>query len=500
MNRTNRHLRNGCHRRRGVIFITVLGIIIVLTALVLVFARNMRTEELGSANRLSAVQADAVERAAENWVQAFCDTNAGDSVTITSNDNTISNTQAVPVGNSGYFWILQYGQIDDSTPTFGITDECGKINLNTATSNQLLALPNMTENASDPILDWVSTTTTPLTDGAKSDYYNGLQEPYDCKMGPFETVEELLLVKGITPYTDSIGMDGNLGTPLWGYDRNHNGVIEQSEANSSGGAINLFNDANSGSRGFFNDVTVYSVDPSTLAIDGTTRVNVNTGSAANLTSTLTTYIGASRAAVVSANIARVKRGNGRTPPPTTPFANMYQFYTSSGMTPQEFSEVSDYLTASTGKTTKGVVNVNTAPAEVLEAIGISQADAENLVAQRLQNSDTITDSVGWAYQIMTPASITASAKLLVARSFQYSADIVAVSADGRAFKRMRIVVDCTTAPAKILYRKDLTSLGWPLPASVQQAMRAGQAPPIFDTTGTTTAFGAATGQNQGGSR
>ena len=44
----------------------------------------------------------------------------------------------------------------------------------------------------------------------------------------------------------------------------------------------------------------------------------------------------------------------------------------------------------------------------------------------------------------------------------FSADIVAVSQDGRAFKRVRIVIDGTNTPAKIIYRRDLTSAGWPL--------------------------------------
>ncbi len=61
-------------------------------------------------------------------------------------------------------------------------------------------------------------------------------------------------------------------------------------------------------------------------------------------------------------------------------------------------------------------------------------------------------------------------------SFQYSADIVAVSGDGRSFKRVRIVVDARTQPAKIVYRKDLTDLGWPLPPDVRTELRPG-APP-----------------------
>jgi len=69
-------------------------------------------------------------------------------------------------------------------------------------------------------------------------------------------------------------------------------------------------------------------------------------------------------------------------------------------------------------------------------------------------------------------------------SYQYSADIVAVSGDGRAFKRVRIVVDARTQPAKIVYRKDLTYLGFPLPERLRTSLQTGKGVPQ-DLTGTT---------------
>jgi general secretion pathway protein K len=34
--------------------------------------------------------------------------------------------------------------------------------------------------------------------GAEDDYYRSLPEPYECRDGDFESVEELLLVRGVT--------------------------------------------------------------------------------------------------------------------------------------------------------------------------------------------------------------------------------------------------------------------------------------------------------------
>ena len=35
--------------------------------------------------------------------------------------------------------------------------------------------------------------------GAENDYYQSLNEPYQCKNGNFDSIEELLLVRGVTP-------------------------------------------------------------------------------------------------------------------------------------------------------------------------------------------------------------------------------------------------------------------------------------------------------------
>jgi hypothetical protein len=91
---------------------------------------------------------------------------------------------------------------------------------------------------------------------------------------------------------------------------------------------------------------------------------------------------------------------------------------------------------------------------------------------------------------LQPAQIVNVAPYVTDRSYQYSADIVAVSGDGRSFKRVRIVIDgsglapnaATATPAQIIYRKDLTSLGWPLDPAIRAAMRQGQPPPDAGST------------------
>lgn len=111
-------------------------------------------------------------------------------------------------------------------------------------------------------------------------------------------------------------------------------------------------------------------------------------------------------------------------------------------------------------------------------LGLSQADAQSLIQARTGNSNTTSTS--WVTSTLGPAKAGLITPFLTTSSYYYSADIVAVSGDGRAFKRVRIVVAnsaATPVPAKIVYRRDLTSLGWPLPTEIQTSLRAGKGLP-----------------------
>ena len=82
-----------------------------------------------------------------------------------------------------------------------IIDAASLVNVNTAADAQLTLLPIDTDQV-DSLLDWVSTSTTSTySDGAKDDFYNSLDTPYNTKLGPLSTVDELLLVDNWTPQT-----------------------------------------------------------------------------------------------------------------------------------------------------------------------------------------------------------------------------------------------------------------------------------------------------------
>ena len=95
----------------------------------------------------------------------------------------------------------------DGRPRYGLQDEERRINLNTAPEDVLKRLLEreavMHEDdavkAAAAIIDWRDDDTDEQPDGAEQSYYQSLRQAYDCKDGPFENVEELLLVRGISP-------------------------------------------------------------------------------------------------------------------------------------------------------------------------------------------------------------------------------------------------------------------------------------------------------------
>src|SRR3990172_2894258 len=86
-----------------------------------------------------------------------------------------------------------------------MVDEGAKIGLNRADEvllrhlfNNLGLDPDAQDVATDGILDWRDSDNLRRLHGAEADYYLGLPEPYAPKDGPFESVDELLLVRGIS--------------------------------------------------------------------------------------------------------------------------------------------------------------------------------------------------------------------------------------------------------------------------------------------------------------
>jgi DNA uptake protein ComE-like DNA-binding protein len=154
---------------------------------------------------------------------------------------------------------------------YGLENESSRLNLNTVlladnyeeegSRELLMALPGMTESIADAILDWIDTDDESRLLGAERDYYSSLDPPYEPRNGPLHSVEELLLVRDVTPAL------------MFGADLNRNGLIETSEqpltvidgVDNSSGTLN---------RGWAAYLTLDSAERN-VRPDGQPKIDVN---------------------------------------------------------------------------------------------------------------------------------------------------------------------------------------------------------------------------------
>jgi len=91
-----------------------------------------------------------------------------------------------------------------------IVDESAKLNVNLLldaegkiseqaekTLRRLFSLLGLKESVAAPVLDWLDKDDTTRFEGAERDYYESLDPPYLCANGPFLTVGQMFLVKGV---------------------------------------------------------------------------------------------------------------------------------------------------------------------------------------------------------------------------------------------------------------------------------------------------------------
>jgi len=119
--------------------------------------------------------------------------------------------------NRWYFTVYAADPAEPDTLRYGVTDESGRININSADRATLLALPDMTEALVDSLMDYRDDDSETRGQGAEQDYYSQLAYPYAIRDGEFGTPEELLLVKGFD------------ATIVFGEDANRNGILDPNE-------------------------------------------------------------------------------------------------------------------------------------------------------------------------------------------------------------------------------------------------------------------------------
>jgi len=204
--------------RRGVAILVAIGVVAVLLTAGLALNRRIRSSVTGAllARERVVLSEMAVSGVHAAMVMLINDRKENDT-------DTLQEDWANPEKVAEMMGLIPY---DEGHVDVRITDERGKIQVNALVKfpegqqfsasqrflwerllDQVFSLfeavpdsdPNMIINS---LKDWMDSgddeAITGLS-GAESDYYEGLEPPYQCKNGPFDHLGEVALVQGITP-------------------------------------------------------------------------------------------------------------------------------------------------------------------------------------------------------------------------------------------------------------------------------------------------------------
>lgn len=328
-------------RQRGVVMIVVLGILVGVLTGVAIYAANqsdaVRTTANRSEQRRARMAAEAGIQYALSYLQTIADS-PQDPVTLDGDWATL--------GNDG----ADYFVIGNESFRLQILDNASFLDINTIDEATLNNLP-LTQEQIDSFLDWREAgNTTARAEGAKDDYYNNLSKPYNAREGLFQTVNELLMVRGWTPDTLYQIQSNTVNT---GRTTNNN----QPESPLS-------------------DILGLSCYSATTDPDGNGKVNINQQGLTDQQLSQRAQIPLQTAtAIINAKNARANQQ----------FDRLSQVIAVPGVqgNQQAIRGILDRMTTTAAPRIEGHVNINTAKAETLSYIpGVTQDIANQIVDNR----------------------------------------------------------------------------------------------------------------------
>jgi hypothetical protein len=264
-------------QRKGIVLILVLVVVVALAFSAYTFTSIMQAEQEAAQMTGRRVQSRYLVDSGVDSIRLFL--SQTDDVVMEAGgtyDNP-AQFQGLPVYMDpveqigGYVTAVAPAMDDSGYPSgfrFGLTDESTKLNLNVLPMVEaqmagggrmlLMSLPLMTEEIADSIMDYIDADDEPSDYGYERDYYQGLNPPYLPTNGPLESIEELLMVRGVTPEL------------LFGYDDNHNGIIDGEEG-AQAGDRGLTDDM---ALGWANFLTLWSRERN-YTREGLPRIDIN---------------------------------------------------------------------------------------------------------------------------------------------------------------------------------------------------------------------------------
>ena len=419
-----------------------------------------------------------------------------DSSTWFDNPDIFKNQPVYDDGvNRWYFTVYAQNREDDQTVRNGLTDQSGKININTAPAEVLLRLPNMTEELVDCLMDFRDPDSEPRQNGAEQEYYSSLAYPYRANNGMFLTLEVLLLVKGFN------------GPVVYGEDANLNGMLDPNEDD---GQESFPPDDEDGrlNAGLLNVATAVSYGPN-VTIDGKPRININGDlealEEADLPDQTVEFIRLYRDEggrfACPAQLLNMRymlqrdhngdggggdgggrrgggsgRGGGRPRGTSTGTSSGGREEDSaglkrgqwieSGVGADELAAVMDQLTTRPpGAPLFGLVNVNTAPPEVLAALPDMDSNlALRITGTRGQLNARTRQTIAWLFSegLVSQETFVRISTMLTARGYQFHVRCIGFGWPCQRFRIIEAVINIADGAPQIIYQRDITRLGVPL--------------------------------------
>lgn len=378
---------------------------------------------------------------------------------------------------------------------YGMEDESTRLNLNTLIladqyaenggRQLLMALPGMTEDIADAILDWIDSDDEPREFGAERDHYSGLDPPYAPKNAPLETVEELLLVRGMTPWL------------LFGPDANRNGRLDAHEP--PGDAVDgVDNSDGSMTRGWAAYLTLYSLEKN-VRPDGSAKINLNNTDLEALYTELEGAVGAEWATFIVAyrqngpytGTNNAEKSNGRkldlTRASTVTFQSVLdligqktQARFSGGQnavvldTPFPAAPIvwnaylpilMDNCAVNVSPIIPGRININQAPRAVLAGVpGITEEILQQILSSREpevtdEKPDRRHETWLLTENICTLDEMKAMIPYVCAGGHVFRTQVVGYYDEGGPASRIEAVLDGTSQEPRVLLWRDISHLG-----------------------------------------
>lgn len=523
--------------RRGSVMVVIMILVVLLSLAAYKYTQAMITEYTAASMYGRRLQ---VQSFAESGVEMAADSIGNRTFELEENlyhDESVFSQVSMQTGDTprrnGMLSIVSPNERDPEMRSvrFGFASESGKFNINRLLEledsmsevdefgestgvvgpefyEMLANIPGLDDEVVvDCIMDWIDEDDDPRPNGAEQSSYPN----YECRNGPIESLDELLLINGVTPEI------------VFGEDRNRNGLLDTNEddgevsepLDDEDGVLNL------GLAGY---CTVRSSETN-LRGDGSDRINLNQGlmtelfdaveeefdeqtaqfvvafrlwgsndaavdeDGSSLTATQEEIVEAGAKAIAGDVEGTVTRaGMDLTKTAEFEYTALFDLvdaeveaeingvptvltspWTSSNLSSETLHQLFDTFSLTDDALIPNRVDPTYARKGVLMTIpGIDEGTAEAIVETNLVVDGSVTDGVlqnrttpGWLFTegIVDLPTMRSIEPFLTARGDIFKVQIIGYFEEGGPFARVEALLDATNYPAEILSVTDLTGLG-----------------------------------------